>query len=149
MLHISENGLRLIKNFEGFRATTYCCPSGQPTIGYGHSGPGATAGRRVTVAEAEAMLRKDVVRFEAVVRLGDHHDKLNQNQFDALVSFAYNVGTGSFSKSSVFIALNTGELSHIPPVLKKYTRGGSGIPLLGLVKRRAAEIALFNSPVKG
>lgn len=142
-MHISERGLHLIKNFEGFRAHTYCCPSGQATIGYGHSGKEARPGRTITREEADAILREDVKWFEAAVNTAGS-GKLNQHQFDALVSFAFNVGTGAFNRSGVFIALRSGNLDEIPHVLAKYVRGNAG-PLRGLVRRRAAEIELFNT----
>ena len=99
MTSISKAGLSLIKEFEGCRLSTYTCAAGVLTIGYGSTGPHVTPGKTITQAEADALLLKDVARFEKGV-----DDlitvPLKQCQFDALVSFAFNCGNGALEVST-------------------------------------------------
>ena len=91
-MQISENGLRLIEQFEGVRLTAYKVGKEKYyTIGYGHNGSDVTAGMRITQEQAETYLRQDVKEAEDAVNKYSGYG-FNQNQFDALVSFAYNVG---------------------------------------------------------
>lgn len=146
-MQMTEEGLALIRRFEGFRASAYKCPAGIWTIGYGHTesaGPPAVVnGMTVSIAEAERILAADVANFaKGVAALLTQ--PLNVRQFSALVSFAYNVGLGNFRGSSVRAAVNAGDFAAVPRRLQLWVRGGGRV-LPGLVARRAAEAALFVS----
>lgn len=134
----SQNGINLIKQFEGCRLTAYKPVAAEKywTIGYGHYGADVAPNMKITQAQAEAYLVADLKRFEdAVNAMGLI---LNQNQFDALVSFTYNCGAGNLKK------LVTGRsLPQIADAMLAYNKG-SGKVLPGLVKRRQAEQNLFN-----
>lgn len=135
----SQRGIDLIKGFEGCRLTAYKPVSTELywTIGYGHYGPDVTPGMRISSAQAEMYLRADLEKFENAVNATGL--KLNPNQFDSLVSFAYNCGTGNLKK------LVTGRtLTQIADAMLAYNKGGGKV-LPGLVKRRQAERALFIS----
>ncbi|MDH0157376.1 lysozyme [Stutzerimonas stutzeri] len=139
-MHISEAGLALIRQSEGLRLRAYLCPAGIPTIGYG-STAGVKLGQTITAERAEELLREDVRQFEAAVsRLVKV--PLTQGQFDALTSFAFNLGTKSLEQSTLLRLLNAGDY---PGAAAQFDRWvyASGKKLTGLVKRRAAERALF------
>jgi len=137
---ISDRGLNMLKNFEGVRYKAYRDAVGVWTIGYGHTKT-ASPGMSITPAEAERLLRQDLERFEQAVR-----DRvtvpINQNQFDALVSFAFNVGVGAFRKSTLLKLLNQGNYEGAKNEFKRWVHGG-GRRLAGLVKRRNQEAELF------
>lgn len=141
-MKISENGLKLIEQFEGLRLTAYKASRRDKyyTIGYGHYGADVKQGMTITEAQAEAYLRQDVEEAEVEVEVY-HKYGFNQNQYDALVSFAYNVG-------SIDQLTNHGKRSvaEISAKLPEYVYSG-GVKLEGLVRRRAAEKALFDTPV--
>lgn len=101
---ISQRGINLIKRWEGFRSKAYLCPANVWTIGYGHTAT-AKPGMCVSETEAEDLLKKDLARFENSVSRLVTVD-LTQNQFDALVSFTFNVGTGALAKSTLLRKLN-------------------------------------------
>lgn len=139
----SQVGVDLIKSFEGFRSQAYVCPAGVWTIGYGHTGPDVKPDSRLERQRAEILLRKDLVRFEdAVKRLVKI--KLNQNQFDALVSFAYNLGAGALEESTLLKRLNAGErpCDVAKEEMPRWNKA-NGKPLSGLTRRRLAEVELF------
>ena len=142
MASISKAGLSLIKEFEGCRLTSYTCAAGVLTIGYGSTGPHVTPGKTITQAEADALLLKDVARFEKGV---DDLIKvpLKQCQFDALVSFAFNCGNGALEESTLRKRLNAGEDPNTvaKEELPRWTNKG----LAGLVRRRTAEVNMFCS----
>lgn len=141
-MKISKAGLDLIKSFEGLRLEPYYCSSQVLTIGYGSTGPHVKEGMRITESQAEELLLKDVARFEdAVNRLITVG--LKQEQFDALVSFAFNCGTGVLEDSTLRRRLNNEEDPNTvaQEELKRWTNGG----LAGLVRRRKAETDLFCS----
>jgi len=145
LVKISAAGLKLIKEFEGLRLTTYTCAAGVLTIGYGSTGPHATPGKTITEAEAEALLLKDLVRFETGV--SELITKpLSQGQFDALVSFCFNLGCGALEESTLRRRLNAGEDPNavFPQELPKWVKAG-GQTLPGLVRRREAEVKLATS----
>jgi lysozyme len=150
-MHISDRGLALIKEFEGFEARPYWLGDGRWTIGYGETlGISKNTGPW-TQAYANARLRIRVQRdFEPfVARLGL---RLNQHQFDALVSFAYNLGPGYFDKShSIGAALRSrkdaGWVARVQKAIKLYDMPGSKFHE-GLARRRAEEAKLFGSPVE-
>ncbi|MBY0421805.1 MAG: lysozyme, partial [Parvularculaceae bacterium] len=104
----SDTGIALIKRFEGLELKAYQDVAGIWTIGYGHTGDDVKAGMKISEREAEELLRKDVKRFEdGVLRLVTV--SLNQNEFDALVSFTFNVGAEAFRKSTARRRLNAGD----------------------------------------
>lgn len=139
-MHISEAGLALIRQFEGLRLRAYLCPAGIPTIGYG-STAGVKLGQSITAERAEQLLREDVRQFEAAVsRLVKV--PLTQGQHDALVSFAFNLGAKALEKSTLLRLLNAGDYSGAAAQFDRWVYA-SGRKLSGLVKRRAAERALF------
>lgn len=143
MKKIGDAGLKLIKNFEGCRLTAYKPVATEQywTIGWGHYGPDVKQGMTITQAQADAMLVKDLAKYEAYVNNPSYvplTDKLTQNQFDALVSFTYNCGNGSLKK---LCAGRT--LAQIVQAIPMYNKGGGNV-LQGLVRRRAAEVELFN-----
>ena len=142
-MKISFEGLNLIKNYEGLRLEAYYCPSGILTIGYGHTGSDVWVGMTVTESEAENLLQQDLVKFENAVK-NCITVPLNQNQFDALVSFTYNVGIGALQDSTLKKRLNAGEDPNkvAEEELPRWNKGSNG-PLLGLIKRREAEVKLF------
>ena len=148
-MNMNGRGVKLVCEFEGFRAAAYRDPVGVLTVGYGHTGragpPAVAAGMRVTRVEARRILVRDLARFAAGVRTS-LRVTLNDNQFSALVSFAYNVGLPAFRKSSVLAAVNRGAFASIPRRLALWVNAG-GTVLPGLVRRRAAEAALFMEPV--
>ena len=133
----SQRGVDLIKSFEGCRLAAYKPVPTEKywTIGYGHYGADVVPGIKITQAQAEAYLKKDLERFEnAVTRTGL---SLNQNQFDALVSFAYNCGEGNLKK-----LVSGRSLPQIANALLSYNKGGGRV-LAGLTRRRNAERELF------
>ena len=140
---ISQKGIDLIKEFEGFRSKAYLCPARVWTIGYGHTA-GVKPGMRVTQSEAEAMLRKDLKIYERHVAnaLGDA--QTSQGQWDALVSFCYNAGPGNLHKSSMLRLHKQGQYKAAADSFLNWTKGGGRV-LPGLVRRRKAERALYLS----
>lgn len=141
-MRTGPQGIELIKHFEGFRSRAYLCPAGKWTIGYGHTF-GVHEGDGCNREEAEEMLRKDLAKFEKAVN-DAVKVPIYQGQFDALVSFAYNVGVNAFRKSTLLVCLNKGEHDNAREELKRWVHGGGNV-LPGLVKRREAEYKLWNS----
>ena len=141
-LKISDAGICLIKQFEGCRLEAYRCAAGVPTIGYGHTA-GVTMGMRITQAQAEAYLREDLRKFEQAVNnvLGC---SVTQNQFDALVSFAYNLGAGALRNSTLLKCLNAGDVKGAADEFPKWNKA-AGKVLEGLTRRRMQERQLFLS----
>lgn len=137
----SEKGLNLIKKFEGCRLTAYKCPAGVLTIGYGHTGSDVVSGMKITQAQAVELLKKDLEKFEKKVEKYNGVYGWNQNQFDAMVSFAYNVGS-----IDQLTAKGTRSISEISEKILAYNKA-AGKVLKGLVNRREAEKKLFDEPV--
>lgn len=134
----------LIKSFEGLELEAYLCPADIWTIGYGHTG-NVKEGDRITKAEAEALLDKDLQTFRnGVKRLVKV--PLNENQFGALVSFAYNLGLGSLQSSTLLKMLNAGDYTGAADQFLRWNKSGGKV-LTGLVRRREAERAVFLTPV--
>lgn len=131
----------IIKQSEGLRLEAYLCPAGVLTIGYGHTGSDVKEGSRVSREEAENLLTRDLERFEKDI-LKMVKVELTQNQFDALVSFTYNVGSGALKGSTLLKKLNAGSYIEAADEFLKWTKAG-GKELPGLVKRRRTERALF------
>lgn len=140
--HVSDRGTRFVSRFEGFSGTAYRFPGETYyTIGYGHAGPDVKPNQTITKKAARELLRKDLRTSAKAVRKGVKV-KLNQEQFDALCSFVYNVGPGAFNISTLLSLLNKGEYASVPSQLMRWVNGAQG-PLPGLVTRRKAEGALF------
>jgi len=142
MRHITQDGIDLIKRFEGFSTTVYFCPAGYPTIGYGHvvkKGGGFSGG--ITKVEAEELLRQDVqIAERAVLRL--IRVPLTNGEFDALVSFTYNLGSGALQRSTLRRKVNREEHTEVPAEFMRWVWAG-GRKLRGLVKRRKFEAFLW------
>ena len=140
--------MELIKQFEGLELEAYQDIAGVWTIGYGHTGPDVEPGMRISEREAEALLRKDLKpRENAVDSLTSVN--LNQNEFDALVSFIYNVGIDAYRRSTARRRLNKNNRLGAADALawwNKATVGGVLREVAGLTRRRAAERALFLTP---
>lgn len=138
----SQTGVDLIKSFEGCRLDAYYCPSNILTIGYGHTGSDVLLGMEITEDEAEMILKEDLKRFEqSVTQLITV--SLTQHEFDAIVSFAFNVGSGALKESTFRRRINAGENKStcFREEFPKWVNGANG-PLPGLVRRREAEVKL-------
>ena len=130
----------LIKEFEDLYLEAYLCPAGKWTIGYGHTKT-AKPGMKITERGAEELLQHDLAWCEDAVRK-NVKVPLTQNQFDALVSFVFNVGEGAFRKSTLLKKLNAGDYEGAANEMPRWKRGGGKV-LRGLVRRREAEKKLF------
>ena len=141
-MNTSPKGISLIKEFEGLRLKAYKCPGGVWTIGYGHTA-GVKPGIVITKTQAEEYLKADLIAFE--MYLNGLGLALNQNQFDALVSFIYNVGTGNFSNSTLLrkVIANPQDNSIMDEFLRWVYSKGRVLP--GLQRRRLAEMKLYFS----
>jgi len=144
MRHATEDGLRLIRRFEGFSATPYVCPAGYLTVGYGHVVKNPDAFRQpITEDEATEILAADVGTAErAVLRLISV--PLTDGQFDALVSFTFNLGAGALQRSTLRRKVNREEHNDVPAEFLRWVWAG-GRKLPGLIRRRQAEAALYQS----
>lgn len=140
----SARGQALLHQFEGFRADAYLDSVGVWTIGYGTTISGGTKvqkGDRVTRAEAERLFQTDLERFEKSVRTLVKVP-INQNQFDALVSFTYNVGVNALRTSTLLRYLNAGRYDEAADQFLRWNKGGGRV-IQGLANRRKVERALF------
>lgn len=144
MRHVTNEGLNLIKRFEGFSVTIYTCPAGYPTIGYGHvvkEHEMEQFKNGITEAQAKDLLRLDVEEAErGVLRL--INVPLTDCQFDALVSFTYNLGAGALQRSTLRWKVNREEHAAAPAEFVKWVWAG-GRKLEGLIRRREAEAGLY------
>ena len=141
-MNTSPKGIALIIEFEGLRLKAYQCPGGVWTIGYGHTA-GVKPGMVIPEAQAEEYLKANLIAFERYLNgLGL---ALNQNQFDALISFIYNVGTGNFSNSTLLrkVRANPQDNSIMDEFLRWVYSKGRVLP--GLQRRRLAEMKLYFS----
>ena len=135
-------GRNLVKTFEGYRDTAYLDPVGIWTVGYGHTG-GVKEGDTVTQEEADAFLQQDLKAAENTVNATGL--KLSQLQFDALVCFVYNIGSGNFNSSTLLKLLK--QSTKPRPELEKWWKvwnKAGGQTLKGLERRRAAEYTLYS-----
>ncbi|MGB0844468.1 MAG: lysozyme [Alphaproteobacteria bacterium] len=145
---ISAKGLALVKEFEGLYLDAYLDPVGIWTIGYGNTGPEAYQGNKISRRRADELLAQDMFEFEQAV-LSLVRVPLNPNQFDALVSFAFNVGEYGLQKSTLLRLLNSGNYAGAAKEFHRWNKGtigGEKVVLRGLTRRRAAEANLFLSP---
>jgi lysozyme len=137
----SEKGLNLIKRFEGLQLKTYICPAGKLTIGYGHTGKDVKKGMAINISEAENLLKNDVAKFEkevnSLVKV-----PLKQYEFDALVSFCYNLGATALAQSTLLKKLNASDKQGAGGEFIRWNQS-KGLPIQGLTARREAEQALF------
>lgn len=141
-MKINEAGLNLIKDFEGCRLKAYLCPAGVWTIGYGHT-QGVKPDMVINQLQAERFLRQDLKRFEdAVTSLVKV--PITPNQFSALVSFAYNVGTGALYDSTLLRKLNKKDYKGAANEFLRWNKAGGKV-LPGLTRRRLAEKDLFET----
>ena len=145
-LAVSDAGIALIKRYEGLELRAYPDPgnpaTGEPwTIGYGHTA-GVRRGDACTAEQAEAWLRQDIKYAVACIRQLVEVS-LTQGQFDGLASFVYNVGQTQFGNSTLLRLLNAGNAAGAAAQFDRWNRGATGV-LPGLVKRRAAERAMFD-----
>ncbi|MBB2918349.1 lysozyme [Cupriavidus alkaliphilus] len=152
-MKISANGLAVIKYFESCRLSAYFDSGGVPTIGWGHTGPDVRLGMTITQARADELLCADIADHERIVS-DAVTVPLTQGQFDALVSFCFNVGPGKKDKKDGLVTLASGKPSTL---LRRVNAGdfnaargqfslwnkAGGVPQRGLIRRRAAECALF------
>lgn len=143
-METSRKGIDLIKKFEGCRLTAYQDAVGVWTIGYGHT-KGVKKGQKITQEKAEEFLKEDLKAFEMGVNLLSLAKyRFNQNEFDALVSFAFNLGNGNLEKLCAKGKRNRGQIADAIPL---YNKAG-GKALAGLTKRRLEEQKLFLTPPK-
>lgn len=141
-MRTGRDGVELIRHFEGCRFDAYLCPAGVWTIGYGHTAD-VKEGDSIDQEAAEAFLIEDLETFEqAVTRLVEV--PLTQQQFDALVSWTFNLGAGNLAESTLLKKLNNYQYAEVPEQMMRWVRAGGQV-LDGLVRRRAAEAALFQS----
>lgn len=143
-MEMSDNGLALIKNSEGFRAAEYLDVAGKPTIGYGHLiKAGEDFSNGVTEEQATELLQHDVAWAENAVNAAVQVP-LNQNQFDALVDFTYNLGAGALQGSTLLKLVNQGDMAGAADQFPLWVHAGGKVQP-GLVTRRKAEQDLWNS----
>ena len=140
----SNAGIDLIKRFEGLRLAAYFDAVGVPTIGYGHTRT-VQMGQKITEAYADGMLKEDLLRFEQAVNTHVNVE-INQHEFDALVSFSFNVGADALRKSTLLRMLNEGQRQAAADQFWRWDKAG-GRTLAGLKTRRAEERDLFLRPM--
>lgn len=155
-LKTNDAGIALIKQFEGFVGKWYPDPAHGwkvPTCCYGHTDAAgepkfaATKGKTFTEADGDAILRRDLRKYEAAVSRCVNV-AINDNQFSALVSFAYNLGEGNLKSSTLLKKVNNRDFDGAANEFKRWNRAGGNV-LAGLTRRREAERALFVTPVAG
>lgn len=140
-MRINNAGIELIKKFEGCKLKAYKDVVGIWTIGYGHVGDVAQAGREIDQTTADALLCEDLEKFEkGVMSLVKH--PINSNQFSALACFAFNVGLGSLKSSTLLKKLNANDLSGAASEFLRWNKAGGNV-VSGLTNRRLAERSLF------
>lgn len=149
---VSDDGLRLIMAFEGFRATVYRCPAGVATQGYGHTAAagGEPLGGTWSREKAARVLREDLARVYVPAVLAVLQRPATQGQLDAMVSLAFNIGAGAFARSSVLKHHNRGQPEQAAGAFAlwvKATVDGQRQRVLGLVRRRASEALAYQGVV--
>lgn len=141
LMKVGEKGLALIKESEGLRLKAYKCPAGVLSVGYGHTGKDVVAGMEISESRAVALLKQDLRVAETY--LNSLCINFSQNQFDSLASWIYNLGVGSFSKSTLRkkIVAKADDEAITDEIVKWVNAGGK--PLIGLKRRRVKEANLF------
>ena len=146
-MKVSNKGLELIKEFEGFSSVAYLCSAKKETIGYGNTfwedGTPVKIGDQISKERAETLLKHVVDNFSVAVEV-DIKIEVTQNQFDAMVSLAYNIGLGAFKNSTLLRQLNRGNFVGASQEFLRWDKS-NGKPLLGLTRRREREKLLFES----
>jgi lysozyme len=148
-MKVSDKGIKLLHQFEGCKLTAYLCPAKVWTIGYGNTfyldGKPVQEGDTITQDEAGALFKNILVNFENCVLKGLGKTKVNQNQFDALVSLSYNIGCGNFRKSSVLrLTVANPNDPAIANAFLLWNKAGGKVSR-GLTRRRTAEAELFTT----
>ena len=139
-MNISQEGISLIKKFEGCELEAYKCAAGVWTIGYGHT-KDVKEGNSITKEEAESMLVHELQEYCSDVDIAVKVD-LKQNEFDSLVSWTYNLGPTNLNSSTMLRVLNEGKYDEVPAQMKRWNKA-SGQVKEGLVRRREAEALMF------
>ena len=139
-MNISQEGISLIKKFEGCELEAYKCAAGVWTIGYGHT-KDVKEGNSITKEEAESMLVHELQEYCSDVDIAVKVD-LKQNEFDSLVSWTYNLGPTNLNSSTMLRVLNEGKHDEVPAQMKRWNKA-SGQVKQGLVRRREAEALMF------
>ena len=139
-MHISQEGIALIKKFEGCKLEAYLCPAQKWTIAYGRI-KDVKEGDTCTQEQAEAWLEEELIEYEDYVKKLVTVS-LEQNQFDALVCWTYNLGPTNLKDSTMLKLLNAGDYHTVPNQMKRWNKS-NGEVLEGLVRRREAEALLF------
>ena len=154
-MQVSQKCIDLVKRYECFISKAYLCPANKLTIGFGHAGSDVKQGMVITEGEAEILLKKDLNKFASKITYSLEQDKIkvNQNQFDALCSFAFNLGFSAFIFSTLYKKLKAGDYAGASNEFPKWvyitkTDPKTGerfkVKLKGLDTRRKAEQELFN-----
>lgn len=140
----SSKGYNLIKRFEGLATSAYKCPAGVLTIGYGHTGKDVVKGMVITELYADELLKADVAKLEQslIKSLNADEIEINQNQFDALISFSYNLGLARLVNSTLWRYLKDGKIKAAAGQFIRWNKC-NGKVLQGLTFRREAEAKLF------
>ena len=141
-MEISQEGLSLIKKFEGCKLESYQCAAGVWTIGYG-STSGVSEGMEISQQRAEALLLEDVAVFEEAVNKAVEVP-LEQYEFDALVSWTFNLGPANLNSSTMLKVLNENKKNEVPAQMRRWNKA-NGETLQGLIRRREAESLLFQN----
>ena len=144
-MNISEEGLALIRRFEGFSPTIYICPGGYPTIGYGHKilENECFSENGISREDAEMLLKQDVGGFASAIAWLITQNA-SQGQFDAMVSLAYNIGETAFKKSTLLLYFNNKKPEMAENEFSRWIYS-NGRKLPGLIARRAAETQLYRA----
>jgi lysozyme len=138
----SKDGLQLIKDFEGLELNAYKCAAGVWTIGYGHI-KGVQEGMSISEARANEMLNEELTEYENYINKGVTVP-LSQCQFDAMVSWVYNLGNGNLTSSTLLKVLNSGDYAGVPAQMLRWNKAGGKV-LAGLTRRRQAEADMFSA----
>lgn len=144
-MQLSDAGVKHLEAEEGYREVPYTDAGGVLTVGYGHTGKDVRAGEKVSLERAQELLRADVSVAEACINKYVTVIQ-NQHQFDALVSFVYNVGTEAFKKSTLLRTINSGNVEDISNQFMRWVNV-AGKRNKGLVNRRAAECRLYHGGI--
>ena len=139
-MNISAEGLSLIKKFEGCELKAYRCAANVLTIGYG-STKGVTEDMEITQEEAESLLQEEMHEYEGYIN-DMVKVPLEQHQFDSMVSWVFNLGSGNLSSSTLLKKLNNSEYDEVPAQIRRWNKAGGKV-LDGLIRRREAEAKMF------
>ena len=143
-MNISAEGKALIKKFEGCKLEAYRCAAGVWTIGYGTI-KNVERGQTITQQEADEMFNHEMKEYETYVNTAVTVP-LSQNQFDALVSWVFNLGNGNLQASTMLKVINSGDHAGVPAQIKRWNKAGGKV-LDGLIRRREAEALLYQGAI--